>query len=58
MAPFRQRRTLRVNAATPPLRFSIGFVLRSVFHSAPEMPNVCSVRVSSSPSRKDAAAPG
>ena len=34
--PFRQRRTFRVKWAMPSLRFSIGFVLRRVRHSAPE----------------------
>src|SRR3989454_11040532 len=58
MRPLRQRRTLRTKCPTSPLRFSIAFVLRSVRYSAPVMPRRWSVRVSSSPSRREAAAPG
>ena len=39
-------------------RFSIGSVVRSVRYSAPVMPSACTVKVSSSPSRRLAAAPG
>ena len=43
---------------TEPFRFSTGLVVAMVRHSDPLMPKRWSVSVSSSPSRREAAAPG
>jgi len=58
ICPSFQRLTFLVKCAIDPLRFSIGLVVRSVRYSAPVMPSCYTVKVSSSPSRRLAAAPG